>query len=220
MLDLDAYKVLILDSHPEYWSREAYFRVKQWVFERGGKLAYLGGNGIDCEIKYLNDATMRCKTWQPRPRGSYQFTDPDTRREYDCRFHYTAESPAALLGVVFTEYGCTTSAPYRTLDASHWIFAGTGLKNGDTFGHKSLHERCPHGASGHETDKRSAASPAVATVLARGLNPDNGGAEIVCFDTPTGGAVFSAGSIAWPACLLVDEHVSRITRNVLERLSG
>jgi hypothetical protein len=55
------------------------------------------------------------------------------------------------------------------------------------------------------------------TLLAKGLNPDNGGAEMVLFDTPSGGAVFSVGSICWPSCLPVDENVSKITANVLRR---
>jgi N,N-dimethylformamidase len=54
-------------------------------------------------------------------------------------------------------------------------------------------------------------------VLARGLNENAGGAEIVLYDTPSGGKVFSVGSITWPACVLVDKHVSQITRNVFEK---
>jgi hypothetical protein len=49
------------------------------------------------------------------------------------------------------------------------------------------------------------------------VNPDNGGAELVYYETPTGGAVFSAGSITYVPCLLVDETISRITANVLTR---
>ena len=49
-LDLDNYKVLIISAHPEYWTREMYFRVKTWVQERGGRLMYLGGNGVNCEV--------------------------------------------------------------------------------------------------------------------------------------------------------------------------
>ena len=33
----------------------------------------------------------------------------------------------------------------------------------------------------------------------------------------SGGAVFSVGSITYPASILVDEVVSRITANVIER---
>lgn len=110
-----------------------------------------------------------------------------------------------------------TAAPYRVIDEAHWVFAGTGLRNGDLFGEKTLHERVPSGASGHETDKRSASSPANTLLLAKGINPDNGGAEIVYHEPGRGGAVFSVGSITWVAALLADEDVSRITHNVVGR---
>src|SRR5262249_32536417 len=132
----------------------------------------------------------------------------------ESRFAKRHESEANLLGVVFTPSGIMTAAPYRVVDDAHWIFAGTGLRNGDLFGTKSLHERCPGGASGHETDKLSASSPPQARVLAKGTNPDNGGAEMVCFDTPSGGAVFSAGSICYISSLWVDDGVSSVTANV------
>lgn len=111
-----------------------------------------------------------------------------------------------------------TAAPYRVMDEAHWVFDGTGLHNGDLFGSKTLHERVPGGASGHETDKRSASSPANVRLLAKGINPEDGGAEMVYHEPGRGGAVFSVGSITWVAALLVDDYVSRITRNVLERL--
>src|SRR5262249_13815739 len=53
VLDLDAYRVLILSTRPEYWTREMYYRVKSWVFERGGRLMYLGGNGLNCEVELV-----------------------------------------------------------------------------------------------------------------------------------------------------------------------
>ncbi len=51
-LDLDKYRVLVISTHPEYWSREMYHAVKSWVFERGGRLVYLGGNGLNCEVSF------------------------------------------------------------------------------------------------------------------------------------------------------------------------
>ena len=45
-------------------------------------------------------------------------------------------------------------------------------------------------------------------------------ADIVFFETPNGGAVFSTGSIAWCGSLShngYDNNVSRITGNVLRR---
>src|SRR5262249_39053566 len=52
-LDLEAYRAVILSTHPEYWSAEAYMKTKHWVFERGGRLVYLGGNGINCRVEFL-----------------------------------------------------------------------------------------------------------------------------------------------------------------------
>jgi N,N-dimethylformamidase len=90
------------------------------------------------------------------------------------------------------------------------------LRNGDLFGQKTLHERIPGGASGHETDKRSAFSPGGTMLLAKGTNPDDGGSEIVLHEQRDSGAVFSVGSITWVAALFVDDAVSAITRNVLD----
>ncbi len=37
-----------------------YDRVKQWVFEEGGRLVYLGGNGLNCEVELLANGSMVC----------------------------------------------------------------------------------------------------------------------------------------------------------------
>jgi N,N-dimethylformamidase len=42
--------------------------------------------------------------------------------------------------------------------------------------------------------------------------------ELVFFETPAGGAVFSAGSMAWVGSLRTDAGVSTITRNALDRM--
>ena len=209
-LDLSAYRVLVLSTHPEYWSAAMYRAVKSWVFERGGRLIYLGGNGLNCEVTFPDPATMVVHN------GDSRKLQAELAR-YESRFGMRQESEANLLGVVFTESGVMTAAPYRVLSAGHWALAGTGLSDGDLFGQQSLHERIPGGASGHETDKLSPNSPAGAVRLAKGLNPDDGGADIVTFETPSGGAVFSVGSICWPSSVLVDDAVSKITANVLRR---
>lgn len=210
LLDLGRYKVLILSTHPEYWTRKMYDQVKAWVFQKGGRLMYLGGNGLNCEVELRDDASMvvhngAMKNLWPEGIGA------------ESRFAKRYECEANLLGVVFTPAGAMTGAPYRVVDPAHWAFAGTGLEKGQIFGERSLHQRCPGGASGHETDKRSPSSPANVHLLARGTNPDDGGAEMVIFDTPGGGAVFSVGSICYPSSLPVDEQISRITANVLQR---
>jgi hypothetical protein len=208
-LDLSAYRALVLSVHPEYWTRRMYDRVKQWVFHEGGRLLYLGGNGLNCEVD-LQGSLMYVHNGR--------ITGLDAARiGAESRFALRHESEANLLGVVFTPAGAMTGAPYRVVNADQWAFHRTGLREGDIFGRASLHRRCPGGASGHETDKLSSSSPPNARLLAKGMNPEDGGADLAHFDTPRGGGVFSVGSISWVSSLPVDEHVAQITENAIRR---
>jgi hypothetical protein len=183
-LPLDDYKVLLLDNHPEYWSKEMYVRVKEWTQNQGGRLIYLGGCGLYAEVEFADESTIYC------------------RREgvFDMR----GETADHLLGVVYTHMGFQTGAPYRVLDDSHWVFAGTKLRNGDLFGHQSLHERCPGGASAHELDKIGPGAPPNLVHLAKGDAQNEAGADMIIFETPSGGVVFSTGSLTWILSLPID----------------
>jgi N,N-dimethylformamidase len=223
VLDLDRYRVLILDQHPEYWTRKMYDSVKAWVFERGGRLMYLGGNGLDCEVQLVDGGRAARHLdgdqsyWvENRDFTGGPFSFSPRRIERGGQF----ECPAHLLGVRTTLTGMGTAAPYRILDSDHFAFEGTHLREGDLFGRESLDVRNPGGASGHETDRTCEHTPAGARLLAKGTNPHEGGAELVYFETGSGGAVFSTGSISWICTLPVAEDVSQITANVIRRLSA
>ena len=196
-IPLESYKALVLNTHPEYWSKEMYRRVKRWVYESGGRLVYLGGCGMLAEVEFPDESTIVCRQ--------------EGRRDL------RGESEANLLGVAYSHSGYQTGAPYRVLNDSHWVFEGTGLGVGELFGHASLHERCPGGASGHELDKVCDESPSGVRRLAKGMNPEDTGADMVMLETPSGGAVFSAGSLCWTLSIAVDEGVSNVTANVLGR---
>lgn len=196
-LPLEKYKVLVLNMHPEYYSKTMYDRVKQWVFRDGGKLMYLGGCACYAEVDLPDETVMLCRQegiWKQR-----------------------GESAAKLLGTEYSHGGYQSGAPYRVLNDKHWIMAEAGFKVGDEFGHNSLHERCPGGASGHELDKICADSPPNLVHLAKGMNPDDSGADLVYFETDFQGAVFSVGSLCWNSSIAVDDGVSKVTKTVLAR---
>jgi N,N-dimethylformamidase len=198
VLDLDRYKVVITNNHPEYATPEMYMKLKTWVHKRGGRLMYLGGCGFYAEAELPVEASRVC-----REEGL------TTLR---------GESEAHLLGVNYTHSGYQSAAPYRVLDAAHWAFVGTGLNNDDLFGFDSLHMRCPGGASGHELDKIGPDAPPGIRLLAKGTNSADAGGEMAIYNTPSGGSVFAVGSLCWPLSLLVDRGTSAVTANVLRRL--
>ncbi len=194
---LEQYQVLILNTHDEYVTREMYFRIKEWVYQRGGRLMYLAGCGFLCEFEFVDEFTIRCRQ----------------EERHDLR----QESEACLLGVAYSHGGYRTGAPYRVMAAGHWVFDGTGLTGGDLFGFRSLNGRTPGGASGLELDKISPHSPSTIVHLGKGQNPGDSGADMITYSTASGGAVFSVGSLNWTLALPIDENVSRITANVLRR---
>jgi hypothetical protein len=194
---LDRYRAVVLNTHNEYASPEMYFALKDWVHHRGGRLAALAGCGFLCEVEFLDESTIRCRQEE--------------------RFDLRKESAARLLGVEYSHAGYRTGAPYRVKAGGHWAFDGTGLSAGDLFGFTSLNGRTPGGASGLELDKLSLLAPQSIVHLAKGENPEGSGADMVYYETSTGGAVFSVGSLNWTLALPVDAGVSRVTANVLRR---
>ena len=120
---------------------------------------YLGGNGINCEVTmhdgsdgvihseavYHNGISSRM-AFERGPNG-----EPPPSGGWESRFHLrVGESEASLLGVVYTEEGVMTAAPYAVCEGAedHWVYAGTGLKAGNIFGEESLSERIPGGMLG------------------------------------------------------------------------
>jgi hypothetical protein len=200
-MPLDAYDVLLLSTHPEYWTTDMFDRLERWV-EAGGRLGYLGGNGINCPV-VLDGPLMTV-------------VNGDDFDMESSRMQKRYRTEVGLLGVQTTFSGYETGAPYRVLEPDHWVFAGLGLQAGDLFGTESLDCRAVGGASGHETDKRTPDTPTSAVLLAKGTNPDDGGAELLHL-TVGDGEVFSVGSISYTCSIAVDPQVSRVTANVLTR---
>ncbi len=203
-LPLSAYSLVVLNTHAEYYSREMYQRLKRYVAE-GGQLLVLSGNTIYREVVFPDDTCLRY-----------------TNREGDYEAEF-GEDPAALLGASTSLDSLMTGAPYAVIDPRHWAFAGLNLKAGDEFGHPTLHERCPWGASGHEMDEITPASPTNLQRLAKGQNratPDGRvcGGDMVYYENEAEGAVLTVGSVTYVAGLLVDETLSRITRNIVDHL--
>ena len=246
---LRPYRAVLTGCHPEYVSREMWDAVDRYT-ATGGRLLYLGGNGFYWRIAFhptlpgvieVRRAEDGTRAWACEPGEYYMsFTG-----EYGGMWRRQDRTPNRLLGVGFTAQGFDCGSYYRRTAASRdprvaFLFEGIGADEliGD-FGIAG------GGAAGQELDRydRALGSPPDALIVASseqhtdnmilvneellGMHLKVGGtenadvrADIVFFDRPGGGAVFSTGSISWPSSLPCNgfrNNVSRMTANALDR---
>jgi len=246
---LEPYRVVVTGTHPEYTSqrmRGAY----QTHTRSGGRPMYLGGNGFYWRISFPEDLPgvleLRrtedgTRTWAAQP-GEYYHASSG---EYGGLWVRAGASPNQLVGNGFAAQGFDVSTYYVRCPGSFdprvaFVFDGVG--DDDRIGDFGP---IGGGAAGLEIDRHDVAlgSPPHSLVLASSVGhtdtymltleemlanrPTSTGtqdplvrADLVFFETPGGGAVFSTGSIAWsgsPSHQGYDNNVARITENVLRR---
>jgi N,N-dimethylformamidase len=244
---LKPYRCIIAGSHPEYHSAAMLDAFDSYLAE-GGRLMYLGGNGFYWRTAFHPGLpgvievrrSEGTRTWQAHPAELHlSFTG-----EPGGLWRSSGRAPQRLVGVGFASEGFDANSYFlRTLESfdprARFIFDGVGKDEriGD-FGSLG-------GAAGFELDIADPAlgTPPHALTLARSVEhsnvyaltpeelisaqPATDGienpkvrADMVFFETPKGGAVFSTGSITWATALAhngYDNNVARITRNVLKR---
>jgi N,N-dimethylformamidase len=244
---LAPYRVIVTGTHPEYWSTTMLDALTTWQ-QQGGRLLYLGGNGFYWRVAFsaawpgameLRRAEDGVRNWQTGPGESYHAFGG----EYGGLWRRLGRAPNELVGIGFAAQGFEKATHFRVADGAResraaWILDGV---DGDRIGTSGL----GGGAAGQEIDRYDVAlgSPRHAIVVASAteFGPDMlrtkeefGGsiafptpdplvrADMVFFETPAGGAVFSVGSISWFGALArdgYDNDVARITTNVLRRFA-
>ncbi len=227
--DAAQYPILVCGTHPEYWTPEMYDNLVAYL-DDGGSFAYLGGNGLFETCVY--DAQARQMMFLEGVEGG-------DRVPALLRARQPLRPERAVIGVA-TERCAVTGSPYEVLDADHPIFEGMGVVNGDRFGQEGLNTGFGNGkASAWEVDTASGLgaisipyscamdSPAVIpasdlpdglAIIATGVFDGTGpGADMVYYDHPGGGFVFSVGSLTFGGSLVVDPTIQQLMHNVLHR---
>ncbi len=210
---LEKYKVVIISTHGEYWTENMYDNLYKYINNKGNVLS-LGANQVYWKVVRKDDK-MECR----KDGSSHTLANGLGGRWRDI-----GKPESALLGVEYTTPGIGTYSFYKVQNYRHWVFENTNLSNDDTIGYYSVTGKSAFGASGHETDKRTIFSSTNTILLAKGQNPSKvgltdfgaGGAEMTLYEHPSGGAVFSAGSISYIGSLALDRSISKITKNVLD----
>jgi N,N-dimethylformamidase len=243
---LEGYRVLVTGTHPEYFSREMLDALEAHT-DKGGRLMYLGGNGFYWRVAFRADkpgvvelrrAQLNIGRWNPGP-GQYFHSFSG---EHGGLWRDLGRPSQGLVGVGFISQGFDSSSYYRrTADARNprVAFMFDGVEDG-IIGDFGL---IRGGAAGIEIDRHDErlGSPRHALVVASSENhtnvyepfeevlptepspPDTRPAirsDMVFFECPNGGAVFSVGSIAFAGALSHNDNrnnISRLTANVLRR---
>ena len=245
---LSHYKLVITGTHPEYYTGAMLDALEAYI-AGGGRVIYMGGNGFYWVAAFhpQNRNIMEVRkfggteAWTAEPGQRHlSFSG-----ELGGLWRERGRAPQKLVGVGFVAQGLDESSYYlRRPDSFRkqvsWIFEGVDADEriGD-FGVEG------GGAAGMEIDcyDPNLGSPGHAYLLASSVDHtrlmlevrENFGitrpfmgatenplvrADMVYFDAPNGGAVFSTGSIAFSGSLSsnnYDNNVSRIIGNVVKR---
>lgn len=246
---LDGYQVVITGTHPEYYSTAMRTALEGWL-SNNGRLMYMGGNGFYWRVAFQEDnpaimevrrAEDGTRAWISNPGEYYhQFGG-----EYGGLWRRLGKPPNQLVGIGFAAQGFDGGTYFKVQPGAldprvAFILDGVNeFAKGDSWGQFGNQGG---GAAGEEIDRFDASlgSPGHAVVIASSENHKPGmlrvkeefhmmeppgndpkvRADMVFFEVPGGGAVFSTGSISYAGSLAHDDYrneIAQITGNVLKR---
>jgi N,N-dimethylformamidase len=248
---LRPYRAVVTGSHPEYHTPNTLNALRDYISD-GGRLAYLGGNGFYWRIANsaaipdvveVRRAEGGIRAWAAEPGEYFHALDG----AYGGLWRRNGRPPQELCGIGFSAQGLFEGSYYRRMPGADdpraaWIFAGIDDEIIGDFGLSG------GGAAGFELDRADVelGTPPNALILARSEGHQKHfvavpeellthvttvtgekpkaliRAEIVYFETVSGGAVFSTGSITFCGSLShnnYDNDVSRMLENVLRHFA-
>ncbi|GAA5068158.1 hypothetical protein HNP84_008323 [Thermocatellispora tengchongensis] len=213
---LEPYRLLVSAGHDEYWSDAMRAAVEEHV-AAGGHAAFFGGNTCWWRVVFHDETTFsRVGFW-----------------------HEQGHPENTLIGVSFRNGGerdrddHPRPVGYRVQHAGHWVYAGTGLRDGDVFGEQdyligyecdgAVFDRSAYEAGAPARPTGADGTPPGFLILAVGdIRPSGwghgNGAATLGLHTPCG-TVFNAATTDWPRALDTCPEVAQMTRNVLNALS-
>jgi hypothetical protein len=186
------YDFVVFPGHTEYVTRHELDLVENYR-NLGGNLAFLSANNFFWEVRLEGRTLRRTRLWRSIGRPESQVLGVQYRANDDGRI----QRPFIVRSA--------TTAP--------WLWVGTGLGDGATFGQEL-------GGYGIEIDQMTPATPAGTIVLAD--IPDLYGpgltAQMTYYETASGAKVFAGGAIDFGGSAMITP-VRRMLENLWVRLA-
>lgn len=240
------YRAVISGSHAEYWTSEMLDALKGYT-DSGGRFVHLSGNSLYWATALSADGTL-CEVRRDNGTRAWSSASHEKVLSLSGTpggiWRDQGRAPQRYVGTGFISQGGDVGRPYKRMPDSHnprvsFIFEGV---EGELIGDfASLVNK--HGAAGTEFDRADTGlgTPEHALLLARASgfsnayqlaveevamnSPYDGGSQnpnvysdMLFYETPHNGAVFSAPSMSWTSALSFnnyDNNVARITENVV-----
>jgi len=206
------HKAFLSVGHDEYWSWSMRDHVES-ARDRGVNLGFFSGNAsywqVRLEPSVVGGQPARTLVGY-KERWAEDPITPDYLKTTQFRLAPVNRPEDAMIGVRFVTQARTALV---VEDASHWVFSGTGVKNGD-----QLTKDDGSTFIGYEVDAMGPSSPGNAQRLAHSpVTPAAAYfADITTYRAPSGATVFATGSIGWSQTI---PQVVQMTRNVLARFT-
>jgi hypothetical protein len=213
---LDGHRLLLSFGHDEYWS-PAMREAVEGFLRAGGNAAFFGGNTAWWRVAF-EDGIAFCRA------GHWHEARPENAMT-GVSFRNGGERPPEAPG---------SPVGFAVQDAGHWVYAGTGLRDGDVFGDRPDQHLVGYECDGAAFDRarRGPVRPTgedgtpadfrilgVGDVAASGWGSGNRAATLGVH-APRGRA-FTASTTDWARVLGAGSPVvERITRNVVDRLGA
>lgn len=228
---LSGRKAFLSVGHDEYWTWEMRTNVIA-ARDRGINLGYFGGNACYWQIRLEPSAVDGARDRTEVGYKEYVFAEDPVYLDGDPKNDYLVTTKwhrwpllipeEEFIGVTFIHDGINTDIVVA--NASHWVFAGTGLRNGDHL----------PGLLGYEVDHMTDFTPKNIELLAQSpfTSADGPGhSDMTIYRADSGALVFAAGSIQWAWGLddfnapgartsRLNPAAQQITRNILNRFEN
>ena len=214
--NINNYNAIIFGSHNEYWTLDKLENVKKFI-DDGGKVLILGGNNFYRWVERTNEGVY---IWGSGILKNKWNSESQTKKlkSMDKLNKLKKVFLNQYLGTYYDTDGYDTYAPYQDVTNKESIF---GIKSELPHCDVDLKSGNPEpsatgaaGASGGETDKIQPGTEGF-QLIAKGMNPDNGGADLVYKVFPkNNGAVLNFGSMGlWS--YLDDPKITKLIKDFL-----